>query len=238
MANVAVVFPAATVTEFGSETDFELLVSVTFIPPRLATAVRVTVPVEPTPPATVLGETVTDANSGGVIVKMVDLLRAPCDAIIVADCWLATGLVLTTNVAELLPAATVTEAGTETSGLLQLRAIRTPPDPATQLKVAVPTRLVPPTTVVGLTLTDESPAGVIVSTADALAPPADASIVAVVFEFTPVVVTRKVAFDAPLATNTVAGAATMELLEFSATTAPPDGAARERVTVPVETDPA
>jgi hypothetical protein len=59
--NVAVVEPAGTVTFAPTcATAVSLLDSVTTAPPAGAAPVRVTVPVEPEPPVTVVGFSVTD----------------------------------------------------------------------------------------------------------------------------------------------------------------------------------
>jgi hypothetical protein len=53
--NVAVLLPAFTVTDAGTETAVLLLESDTGIPPVGAAAARVTVPVDELPPTTVVG---------------------------------------------------------------------------------------------------------------------------------------------------------------------------------------
>jgi hypothetical protein len=66
--NVAVVAPAATVTDAGTEA-FELDdVSVTVCPPAGAAPLRVTVPIELAPQTTVLGLRVTEATAGAFVI--------------------------------------------------------------------------------------------------------------------------------------------------------------------------
>jgi hypothetical protein len=78
----------------------------------------------------------------------------------------ATEDVVTVKVAVLLPAATVTEAGTLAAVLLDDKDIVAPPVGAAALKVSVPVEDVPLATLDGLTETEESAvvvAGVMVS---------------------------------------------------------------------------
>jgi hypothetical protein len=67
-----------------------------------------------------------------------------------------TVLVETLNVAVVLPAATVTEAGTVADALLLESETETPPEGAAPLKVTVPVAAVPPVTLAGLTESEES----------------------------------------------------------------------------------
>ncbi|SRR5712664_154542 len=90
----------------------------------------------------------------------------------------STALVLTVNVALVAPAATVTLDGTLAAAVLLLdSATAAPPDGAAPLSVTVPVEdCVPPTTLVGFTVNEESVgagggAGVTVSDADLVAPP-------------------------------------------------------------------
>jgi hypothetical protein len=69
MENVAVVWPAATVTLAGTVADVLLLPSVTTAPPTGATALNFTVPVEPAPPVTVVGLNDTEKITGGFIAR-------------------------------------------------------------------------------------------------------------------------------------------------------------------------
>ena len=85
-----------------------------------------------------------------------------------------TGVVLTVKVALVLPAGTVTLAGTVATLVLLLERVTTaPPLGAGPLSVTVPVEEFPPVTLVGLRLSDESVggAGVTVSEAVRVAPP-------------------------------------------------------------------
>src|SRR5438034_4408710 len=71
-----------------------------------------------------------------------------------------TGVVLTVKVALVLPAGTVTLAGTVAAPVLLLDKLTTaPPLGAGPLSVTVPVEELPPVTLVGLRLSDESVGG-------------------------------------------------------------------------------
>ena len=77
--NVAVDCPAATVTLAGTAAAVLLLPSVTTAPPVGATALNVTVPVEPAPPVTLVGfndteEIVTGSTTGFTVKVALPLL--------------------------------------------------------------------------------------------------------------------------------------------------------------------
>jgi hypothetical protein len=80
-ANVAVVAPAATVTLAGTVADDALLLpSVTTAPPTGAPADSVTVPVDPAPPTTLAGLTVTElsaATAGTGVTVMIEVRVTP-----------------------------------------------------------------------------------------------------------------------------------------------------------------
>ena len=83
-----------------------------------------------------------------------------------------TAEVETVKVAVVLPAATVTEAGTVAEAELELRETVAPPVGAAAVKVIVPWEVDPPVTVVGLRLTELKAAagGEMVSVADCVTP--------------------------------------------------------------------
>lgn len=75
-----------------------------------------------------------------------------------ADVWLATALVVTVNVVDVLPAGTVTLAGTVAAGFPLESVTTAPPLGAAALSVTVPVELVPPVTLVGFSVTEASTA--------------------------------------------------------------------------------
>src|SRR5262249_27578888 len=116
-----------------------------------------------------------------------------------------------------------------------------PPVGAAEVNVTVPVLAAPPTTLVGLTVTDDKLAGgggggggLTGSTAVREAPPKGPAIVTGVAAVTAVGGSEKFALSAPAATVTLAGTpATVVLLLDSVTIAPPVGAAVVNVAVPV-----
>src|SRR3989442_1797358 len=114
-----------------------------------------------------------------------------------------------------------------------------PPVGAAAVNVTVPVAPVPPTTLVGLTVTEDklgaAGAGLTVSTAERETPPKVPVIDSAVEAVTDVVEMVKVALVAPPATVTLAGTvAPAGLALRRVTTAPPQGAAP--VNVPVARD--
>ena len=83
----------------------------------------------------------------------------------------ATALVLTGKVALVAPAATVTLPATVAAELLLDSVTGAPPAGAGPLSLTVPVELLPPVTVVGLTLSELGMGGITVSEAVWLAPP-------------------------------------------------------------------
>jgi mannose/fructose-specific phosphotransferase system component IIA len=174
--NVAVLLPATTVTEAGTVAEALLLERETAAPPVGAAALKVRVPVTDVPPVTLAGFTLTDDRAtlvAGVIVSAAVLLTPLQVAVRVAETEDVTELVATVNVAVVLPAATVTVAGTVAEALLLASETKIPPVGAAAPTVTVPVTEVPPVTLVGLTLIEESAtvaAGVMVSAAVLLTP--------------------------------------------------------------------
>ena len=129
-----------------------LLDSVTTAPPAGAGPFNVTVPADVPPPNTDVGLRLTDVGDGAVTVK--GTLRVePYVAEMLRAAALATGVVVTVNVAVIAFAATVTFAGTCAAPVLLLdRAITAPPVGAGAVSVTVPVEIVPPTTEAGFTV--------------------------------------------------------------------------------------
>lgn len=118
----------------------------------------------------------------------------------VATIEASTGIVVMTKVAVFDPAGTVTEPGTGAEVLELERETVIPPLGALTLRFTVPVTGYPPRVETGLTETDATPGGSIVSGACADAPPLDALILAVVMELTTEVVIVHVAVVDPLGT--------------------------------------
>ena len=72
---------------------------------------------------------------------------------------IATGTVVAVKVAVVAPAATVTVGGTVAAGLLLVRVTMAPPAGAGPLRVTVPVEGLPPTTLVGFTVTEDMVTG-------------------------------------------------------------------------------
>lgn len=163
----------------------------------------------------------------------------PYEAVIVTAVVEDTPVVLIENVAEELPAATVTDAGTVATALLLLVSVTTaPPVGAAPARLTVPCEEVPPVSVVGLSV-KELKAGVTVTVVVCTPLPYEALSVTAVVVVTVFVVTVNVPLEFPAATVTEAGTdATVELLLDSVTEIPPAGAAAAKVTVPIELTPA
>jgi hypothetical protein len=153
IVNVALVAPAATVTDAGAvaaEVLFED--KVTVIPPVGAGPLSVTVPVEGVPAVTVVGLSERADTVGEFTVRVAFSVTAPAVAEIVTDFAVVTAVVVAVNVAEVDPAAIVTKAGTVVEASLDARLTVKPPVGAAPVIVTDPVVEFPPVTVVGFRL--------------------------------------------------------------------------------------
>jgi hypothetical protein len=167
IVKVAVRAPAATVTLAGTTAAELLLCRVTIAPPGGAAPFNVAVPVEEAPPVTVCGLLVSDNKIAGLIVR-VAVFAVPYVAVITTEEVAATPLVVIEKVAVVAPADTLTLLGVCAIAVLLLESVTwAPPVGAALLRVTVPVELLPPTKLVGLTVSDVRVAagGLIVRTA-------------------------------------------------------------------------
>jgi len=251
MEKFALSAPAATVTLAGTlATVVLLLESVTMAPPVGAAEVNVTVPVLAAPPTTLVGLTVTDdklagggGGGGGLTVSTAVREAPPKVPEIVTGVAAVTAVVVIEKFALSAPAATVTLAGTPATVVLLLDSVTiAPPVGAAVVNVAVPVLPAPPTTLVGLTVTEDrlggAGTGLTVRMAERVTPPKVPEIDNAVEAVTDVVVIVKLALVAPASTVTLAGTvATAVLALLRPTRAPPVGAAAVSVTVPCDALP-
>lgn len=231
---VAVVAPAATVTLAGTVAEALPLDKATVNPLAGATPLRVTVPVEETPPRTLVGFKVRPLGTGARIVRTAVLVMPPVAAEIVDVVLAAITEVEIVKVAEVAPAATETVAGTVAEGLLLDSATIVPPEGAAPDKVTVPVELLPPRTLVGLKDKVLGMGAAMLSTAVLLEPLTVAVMFAVVDVPTRAVVVVKVAVVEPALTVTDTGTVALGLSLERETTVPPVGAAAANVTLPIE----
>jgi hypothetical protein len=152
-----------------------------------------------------------------------------------------TLLLVNVKIALVAPAGMFTLEGTVTTPVLLLeRETRAPPLGAGALSVTVPEEGDPPTTLVGLSVSDVrvgpgGGCGVTVREAVCVKLPLDAEIVTGIDLAEAMVVTWNAALAAPGATVTLGGTVATEVLLLDrATTVPPLGAGPFRVTWPVE----
>lgn len=109
--NVALLAPAGTVTDDGTDAEELFDDRLTAIPPGGAIPLSVTVPVAGFPLATLDGVTVRPERPAGVSVSVAVLDVAPNVPVMVTFVFAETPDVAMLNVALVAPAATVTEDG-------------------------------------------------------------------------------------------------------------------------------
>jgi len=127
------------------------------IPPLGAGPVSVTVPEEELPPVTLVGFNVSEESVADLTASDAVRVTPPYEAEMVAEVDVPTGFVLTANVALVAPAATDTVDGTIAAlGLLLERLTTAPPLGAGPLSVTVPEEELPPVTLVGFSVREET----------------------------------------------------------------------------------
>jgi len=180
------------------------------------------------------------AGGCGLTVRVAVAVAPPPVPVIVTPVELVTATVVIEKLALVVPAATVTLAGTVATVVFELeRLTSSPPAGAALVSVAVPVAELPPVTVAELRVIELRLAGggtgLTVSTAVRVTPPKVDEIDSAVEAVTDVVVMVKVALVVPAATVTLAGTvATAVFALLRPTTAPPVGAAAVSVTVPCD----
>ena len=152
--NDAESLPAAIVTEAGRVAGDDEDERFTTKPPVGASPLSVTVPVAEAPPTTVAGASVNETNAGGCTVSVAIAEIPLAEPVITAEVWVATAVVLTVKVDEVLPADTVTVAGTVAFVELLLNLTTNPPFAAASVSFKVAVLDIPPGTAAGLTVTD------------------------------------------------------------------------------------
>jgi hypothetical protein len=145
-SKVAEVAPAATETVAGTVADVELEERVTIEPAEGAADFKVTVPVAETPPATDVGATEMALIRIGSMAKLAVCVAPLNEAERVATTGAVTEVVETWNDAEVVPEATVTEAGTVAEVELELNVTVVPAAGAGPSSVTVPVEGAPPKT--------------------------------------------------------------------------------------------
>jgi hypothetical protein len=239
--NVALVRPAGTTTLLGTVASTVLpLESVTTAFPVGAAARSVTVAVDEAGPMTVPGLKVTDETARDTTRNTVVLTVVPPEeAETLTPVVCVTGWVLAVKSTLVWPAGTVTLPGTVTSDVLALaNATTVPPLGAAPFNVTVPVPGVPPGTLPA-NETCASSGNSVMSVADVV-PLNAAEIRTFVVAVTELVAIANDAVVCPAGTETLAGmvigtvpVAPFENAFVSVTLAPPDGAAADRLTVPV-----
>jgi hypothetical protein len=237
-AKVAVVAPAATVTDAGSETEALLSDNVTAVPPVGAATLKVTVQLDVPAALKEVGEQLSELTVGTMVaVSVIEAVRLTEFAVAVTVAVLPVVMVpaVAEKVAVVAPDATVTEAGTVKVVLLSEIASAKPPDGAALLNVTVQVLAAPEARLEGLQLSAEGVAGATkVSVLVAEVELAVAVTTAVASAVTALTVAANVAVVEPAATVTDAGSETEALLSERFTAVPPVGAATDKVTVQLD----
>src|SRR5437016_2439176 len=140
------------------------------------------------------------------MLRLADLLTVPNEAVMVTELLPAEALVVIVKLTEVLPAGTVTDAGTDASeGLLLVSLTEVPPVGAGPESVTVPVEGAPASTVVGIKVREAKAGELTRSVVLMVTVPSEAPIVAVTGAATGVVLTLKLAAIDPEGTVTEGG---------------------------------
>src|SRR5580700_2951547 len=237
--NVVDVLLAGTVTDAGTVSAALLLERPTALPPVGAAWLRVTVHVAVAPEFTLVGlQTKAETSVGAIRLKVALCEELPKVAETVPDWLVVIVPTVALKVAEVLFAATVTDAGTVSEALLLESPTALPPDGAAWLSVTVQVLAAPEFTLVGVQASAETSVGAIrfkVALCEEL--PKVAVTVPDWLVVIAAAVALKVAEVLFAGTVTDAGTVSAALLLERPTALPPLGAAWLRVTVHVAVAP-
>ena len=218
--------PAGMVTFAGTVASAIDELRSTTTPPTGAGASMVMVAVDVLPPATDVGERVTEIGVGPRTVNDVVTVTPLFVALSVAIAFVWMSVVATVNVAVDAPAATVTLAGTDAAAKLDERSTIRPPAGAGPDSVTVPVADAPPRTDVGETETPDATGATMVSVTSLLTVPSVAVMATSVSVATADVTASTFTLVAPAGTTACKGRLT--IAEFAldrVTVVPPVGAA-------------
>jgi hypothetical protein len=167
------------------------------------------------------------------MVRVVDLLTVPSEAVIVTELLPAEGLVVTVKVPEVLPARIVIEAGTVAMDVLLLVSMTVvPPTGAGPESVTVPVEEEPASTAVGDKVREVRAGGLTSKVVLIVTVPSDALIVAVTGPATGVVPMLKFADIDPERTVTDAGTEAQAWSLVRLIDVPVEGAGAFKATLP------
>lgn len=222
----AFIAPAGIVTVAGRVASGMDALRSTTTPPTGAGASIVTVATDDLPPATDVGESVTDTGAGPRTVSDVVTVTPLLVALNFAVALLWINVVATLNVAVDAPAATVTLTGTVAAARLDERSTMRPPVGAGPESVTVPVAVFPPRTDAGETVTLAATGATTVSVTDLLIVPSVAVIATSVSVATADETASTFTLVAPAGTVACNGRLTIaELALDRVTVVPPVGAA-------------
>lgn len=232
--NVALVAPAATVTEeLWTSAAAESLARATVVPPDGAGPLSVTVPTLASPPWMLAGLTESADSVGAATESVADLEIPPPVAVITAVVEVAVAEVETLTDALDAPAGIVRRDEALAGADAEIR-IEAPVGPAGPFRVIRATVADPPITDDGVRRTPVTDGAATVRVADLVFESSVAETVTSVLADTGRLVATNVAVDAPAGTETLAGTVAAAVLELERVAVrPPAGAAPVSVTVTV-----